>query len=163
MARIDEPPVIPSETPDVNQLLTETEFLGFFVAGEEYIIDIMVIQEIISPVPVTYIPRMPGYVGGIITLRGEIIPLFDLRKRLNLIAGEVNKDSRIIVTSLSKGGAGMVVDSVTEVIRIVRTEIEPPPCNVTEKEGEFIKGIGKYKGRMVIQLDFERALSIDNK
>jgi purine-binding chemotaxis protein CheW len=80
---------------------------------------------------------------------------------LNLAAGEPGKHSRFIIASFSSGVAGMLVDEVTDVIRVSGNEIEAPPCNVTGREGEFIKGITTYKGRMIILLDYEKALSLE--
>ena len=159
MAGPDNPAVLSVE--NLNQEVDEMKLLGFLLAGEEYAVDISAIQEIIRPVEVTTIPRISTYINGIITLRGTIIPIFDLRKRLNLFAGEPGQHARFIIASFSSGVAGMLVDEVTEVIRVSGSEIEGPPCNLTGKEGEFIKGITNYKGRMVILLDYERVLSLE--
>jgi purine-binding chemotaxis protein CheW len=159
MAGPDNPTIL--HFADSDQETDEMKFLGFLLAGEEYVVDISVIQEIIRPVEVTPIPRIPDYINGIITLRGTIIPIFDLRKRLNLVAGEPGQHSRFIIASCSSGVSGMLVDAVTEVIRVSKSEIEATPCNVTGKEGEFIEGISTYKGRMVILLDYERVLAVE--
>jgi len=147
--------------PQSSSAAKEIEFLGFLLAGEEYVVDIMAIQEITRAVEVTRIPRMPQYMSGIITLRGTIIPIFDLRKRLNLRSEAGNGDPRFIVASFDGVVAGIVVDRVTDVVRIQSDRIEPAPCNLIDREGQFIKGIGYYMGRMLILLDYKKALAVE--
>ena len=139
----------------------EVEFLGFILAGEEYVIDIMAIQEITRAVEVTRIPRMPDYMSGIITLRGTIIPIFNLRKRLNLTRQSEGGDPRFVVASFEGSVAGIVVERVTDVVRLNIDELEPPPFNASGRDGQFVKGIGYYMGRMLILLDYEKVLAVD--
>jgi len=159
--QIHDDPAVTVPSPEAGPPAKEMEFLGFILAGEEYVIDIMTIQEITRAVEVTRIPRMPDYMSGIITLRGTIIPIFDLRKRLNLTRESQGGDPRFIVASFEGSCAGIVVDRVTDVVRIKIDELEPPPFNVSGREGQFLKGIGYYMGRMLILLDYEKVLAVE--
>jgi purine-binding chemotaxis protein CheW len=136
----------------------EYEFLGFVVSGEEYGVDIMMIKEIIRPVGVTYVPRVPDFVKGIISLRGTVVPIFDMTKRLGLKAGDADKKSRIVVISLGTNLVGFLADSVTEVMKLKESGIEPPPPTLPQGLAQYIKGIGHFKGRMIIILDVDKVL-----
>ncbi len=136
----------------------EYEFLAFVVSGEEYGVDIMMIKEIIRPVGVTYVPRVPDYVKGIISLRGTVVPIFDMTRRLGLRAQEPGKKSRIVVIALGTNLVGFWADSVTEVVKLKESGIEPPPSTLLEGPAQFIRGVGHFKGRMIIVLDVEKVL-----
>ncbi len=136
----------------------EYEFLAFVVSGEEYGVDIMMIKEIIRPVGVTYVPRVPDYVKGIISLRGTVVPIFDMTKRLGLKAWEPGKKSRIVVISLGANLVGFWADSVTEVMKLKESSIEPPPPTLPEGPAQYISGVGHFKGRMIIILDVDKVL-----
>jgi purine-binding chemotaxis protein CheW len=136
----------------------EYEFLAFVVSGEEYGVDIMAIKEIIRPVGVTYVPRVPDYVKGIISLRGTVVPIFDMTKRLGLKAGGPGKKSRIVVISLGTNLVGFWADSVTEVVKLKESGIEPPPLTLLEEPAQSIRGVGHFKGRMIIILDVDKVL-----
>ncbi len=136
----------------------EYEFLAFVVSGEEYGVDIMMIKEIIRPVGVTYVPRVPDYVKGIISLRGTVVPIFDMTKRLGLKAQESGKKSRIVVLSLGTNLVGFWADSVTEVMKLKESGIEPPPPTLPEGPAQYIRGVGHFKGRIIIVLDVDKVL-----
>ena len=136
----------------------EYEFLAFVVSGEEYGVDIMMIKEIIRPVGITHVPRVPDYVKGIISLRGTVVPIFDMTKRLGLKVQESGKKSRIVVISLGTNLVGFLADSVTEVVKLKESGIEPPPPTLLEGPAQYIRGVGHFKGRMIIVLDVEKVL-----
>jgi purine-binding chemotaxis protein CheW len=136
----------------------EYEFLAFVVSGEEYGVDIMMIKEIIRPVGVTYVPRVPDYVKGIISLRGTVVPIFEMTRRLGLKARDAGKKSRIVVISLGANLVGFWADSVTEVIKLRESGIEPPPPTLPEGPAQYIRGVGHFKGRMIIILDVDKVL-----
>ncbi|MGH7273525.1 MAG: chemotaxis protein CheW, partial [Nitrospiria bacterium] len=149
-----EPPT--SQEPGPDERIQE--LLAFVVSGEEYAVDIMMIKEIIRPIPITYVPRAPRDVKGIISLRGTIVPIFDLPCRLGLKDTVHGKMSRIIVISLGTGLMGFMVDSVTEVVKIKESGIEPPPSTLIGGSAKCIRGIGRFKDRMIIILDVEKTL-----
>lgn len=133
------------------------QVVSFDIGTEEYAVDILDVQEIIRMVEITPVPKAPYYVEGVINLRGKVIPIIDLRLRFGLSAAERTKETRIVVVDISRVVLGLVVDSVSEVLRIPSSVIEPPP---TGKQGgaEFHKGVGRVDGRLLILLDLTRLL-----
>ncbi|MCM0083002.1 chemotaxis protein CheW [Geomonas sp. Red32] len=136
------------------------ELLCFRVADEEYAISIMDIKEIIKPREVTEVPRVPAFVRGILSLRGIIIPIFDIRLRLGLPAGVHSERERVIVVSRSEGFCGVLVDEVVQVVRVGEGTIEPPPVVLEGIDREFVQGIGRVGGRMLILLDMAKVLDV---
>jgi purine-binding chemotaxis protein CheW len=137
------------------------QIVSFRLADEEYGVDIMRAQEIIMMGQITRLPEVPDYVCGLINLRGHVIPIVDLRKRFHLPVKENDDSTRIVVVNLQKRTLGMVVDAVTEVLRISVEEIEPPPSSVSGIDHDYIRGIVKRKDKLVILLDIEAILSTD--
>ena len=132
----------------------------FQLAGEEFGVDIMQVQEIIRMPGITRIPQSPGYVEGIINLRGKIIVVIDLDTRFNMDSKELDDNSRIIVVEIGETVVGMVVDSVSEVIRLPSSNVEPAPEMITTKiHADYLKGVGKIDERLLILLDLEKVLS----
>jgi purine-binding chemotaxis protein CheW len=139
---------------------TSLELLCFKVAGEEYAISIMDIKEIIKPREVTEVPRVPSFVRGVLSLRGIIIPIFDMRVRLGLPGAHASERERVIVVSRQSGFCGVLVDEVVQVVRIPETGIEPPPVVLEGIDRDFVQGIGRVGGRMLILLDMEKVLDV---
>ena len=136
----------------------EHELLAFVVSGEEYGVDIMMIKEIIRLVAITYVPRVPDYVEGIISLRGTVVPIIDMAKRLGLKKQQSGNRSRIVVITLGTNLVGFLVDSVIEVLKIKESSIEPPPPTLTEGMSECISGVAYFKERLVIIMNVEKIL-----
>ncbi|WP_224961299.1 chemotaxis protein CheW [Geomonas subterranea] len=136
------------------------ELLCFRVASEEYAISIMDIKEIIKPREVTEVPRVPSFVRGILSLRGNIIPVFDMKTRLGLADGGGSDRERIVVVKRQGGYAGVLVDEVVQVVRIAEGGIEPPPVVLEGIDREFVLGIGRVSDRMLILLDMEKVLDV---
>ncbi len=155
---VNEPQYNPEEGAEAQA--ADEEFLAFKVSGEEYAVDIMAIREIIRPIPITYVPRSPDFINGIISIRGTIVPIFDLTRRLGLKPLAGGKASRIVAVAVGAEMAGFVVDSVTEVVRFTQANIDPPPVTLGEGRAEFIVGVSRYKGRMIVIMDVEKTLSI---
>jgi len=130
------------------------EFLSFRLGNEIYAVPLIRIQQIIKPRPVTLVPGSPDYILGIISLRGMVIPVFDLRRRLGLEPAEPTRQSRIIIIRLEEQElmAGLLVDQVKEVARVPSDSIEPTPAIFSDIEGEFLEGIARYKSQMLIVL-----------
>ena len=138
----------------------QEELLSFFLGDEEYAIDIMTIKEIIGMMDITFVPRADDCIRGIISLRGAIIPIFDIRNRLGLREpGDSNK-GRIIVISIDRELIGITVNGVAEVVKIRGLDIEPTPFTISGIDAEYIRGIVRYKGRIVILLDIVRLLKL---
>jgi purine-binding chemotaxis protein CheW len=141
---------------------TETlELLCFRVAHEEYALSIMDIKEIIKPREVTEVPRVPSFVRGILSLRGIIIPIFDMRVRLGLPGAAASERERIVVVKRQSGFCGVLVDEVVQVVRIAQGGIEPPPVVLEGIDRDFVQGIGRVGGRMLILLDMEKVLDVN--
>jgi purine-binding chemotaxis protein CheW len=149
--------VTPEEAPAYEE--KEHELLAFVVSGEEHGVDIMVIKEIIRPVDITCVPRVPDYVKGIISLRGTVVPVIDMAKRLGLKAQQPGKRSRIIVVTSGTSLVGFSVDSVTEVVRIKESSVEPPPATLTDGMAECVKGVVLFKDRLIIMMDLDKTLN----
>jgi purine-binding chemotaxis protein CheW len=137
--------------------------LVIFQLGQEYFgVAISAVESIIKLQAITHVPNTPRFVEGVTNLRGKILPVIDLRKRLNLPAGEATKESRIIVVALGEVQAGMVVDAVTEVLTIAEDAVEPAPRLATTVDSTFITGIAKITDgrgqRLVILIDLARVL-----
>ena len=135
------------------------KYLTFKIGAEEYGLEILKVQEIIKMMDITKVPRVPEFVRGVINLRGKVIPIVDLRKRFGLSSREHDKHTRIIVIEINNMIVGFVVDSVSEVLRIPASTVEPPPPVVAGLESEYISGVGKLEDRLLILLDLDRLLS----
>ena len=139
------------------------QVVGFKIGEEEYVIDILKVQEIIKPVDITPIPDSPEFIEGVINLRGMVIPIISLRKRFNFEEKENNSETKIIVTKIDNHFIGFLVDSVTEVLRIPSNLIEPTPPLVSKIGSEFLAGVGKLEDRLVIFIDIDKILSAEEK
>jgi len=131
------------------------QLVSFQLGPEEYAIDILGVQEIIRVVEITRVPNAPHYVEGVLNLRGKIIPIINLRRRLGLSSTEHTKDTRIVVVDVAHLLLGFIVDSVEEVLRLPEEFIEPPPSTGRGGADEFHKGVGRVEGRLLILLDLE--------
>ncbi len=136
------------------------EYLCFRVADEEYALNIMSIKEIIKPRDVTEVPRMPNFISGVISLRGVIIPVMDMRLRLSLPILGVTGRERIIVLRATSGFCGVLVDEVVQVARILKADIEEPPAVLEEIDRDFVRGLGHFDNRMLILLNLETITDI---
>lgn len=136
------------------------EFLCFRVAEENYAVNIMEIKEIIKPREVTEVPRVPRFVTGILSLRGIIIPVYDMRQRLGFPPLEETGKRRIIVVKRQDEFSGLMVDEVVQVVRIETGSIEPPPAVLDGIDREFVNGLGRFGGQMLILLNMEKILDI---
>ncbi len=135
------------------------QLVSFNIGTEEFGIDILKVQEINRMVDITRVPRAPEFVEGIINLRGKVIPIIDVRKRFNMQLAEHDKNTRIVVVDIDGQIMGMVVDSVSEVLRIPASTIEQPPEVVSSLDSEYIRGVAKLDDRLLIHLDLSKILS----
>ena len=137
----------------------EQQLVVFDLANEHYGVNIAAVESIIKLQAITVVPHAPRFVEGVTNLRGKVLPVIDLRKRFGLAASAPTKDSRIIVIEVRSSTVGVVVDGVSEVLRVNTETIEPPSPLVTTTESAFITGIAKIGERLVILLDLGRVLS----
>ncbi len=141
----------------------EQQLVVFELASEHYGLDIAGVEGIIKMQTITAVPHAPAFVEGVTNLRGSVVPVIDLRKRFGLPPEEESKNTRIVVVYMDQTKIGMVVDAVSEVLRVSDDSIEPPPPMVTTVNSQFIKGIAKLEGRLVILLDLSKVLSVEEK
>jgi purine-binding chemotaxis protein CheW len=140
------------------------QLVTFKLENEEFGVDILKVQEINRMMNITKIPNAPTYIEGVINLRGKIIPIVDLRKRLGFRDGVYDKSTRIIVVELDGLVLGFIVDSVSEVLRINESTVEPPPAIVAGVESDYIEGVGKLGDRLLILLELKKIFaSTDRK
>ena len=137
----------------------EQQLVIFDLGGEHYGLDISTVEGIIKMQAITKMPQAPVFVEGVTNLRGTVVPVIDLRKRFSLPSLEHTKDTRIVVVYMEKTKIGMIVDGVSEVLRIPEESIEPTPPMVSNVNTAFIRGIAKLEGRLVTLLDLSKVLS----
>jgi len=141
----------------------EEQLVVFGLASELYGVEIGRVQEIIRMQVITEVPRAPQFVEGVINLRGGIIPVVDLRKRFGMGDEAHDKDTRIVVVEMGGQRVGLVVDRVSEVLRVPKSDIEPPSALVTTVDSAYLRAIAKLEDRLVILLDLDRVLNIDEQ
>ncbi len=138
----------------------ETQVVTFQLANEEYAIDILQVQEIVMMTKITRMPKAPHFIEGIVNLRGQMIPIIDMRKRFSLGEAVHDADTRIIIVDIGEI-VGMVVDGVRDVIRLADSAISPPPPIIKGISAEYLKGIGQFNDRLLIMLELEKVLSAE--
>jgi purine-binding chemotaxis protein CheW len=141
-----------------------TEHLAtFFLGREEYGVDVRLVQEIIRVTEITQVPRAPEFIKGVINLRGRIIPVVDLKKKLGLGEVEVARVSRIVVVKIKERLIGLLVDGASQVLKVPVSTIEAAPDEVTQIDATAIRGVAKLPGRLIILMDLNKTLSLELK
>ena len=138
------------------------QIVTFMVGNEQCGIHIMKVQEIIRVIGAVRVPKAPVYVGGVINLRGKIVPVIDLRKRMGKSVTANTDSSRIIVVDSGSRLAGLVVDSVIDVINLNCNELEPCPSIDENSRSKYITGIGKKGERLITVLNLDDLLNINH-
>ena len=136
------------------------QLVGFGAANEKFGVDILMVQEILRSAEVTAVPNSPEFVEGVLNLRGNIVPVIDLRKRLNLYdEASSQKKSWVLILNIDNRVVGFIVDHVTEVIKIEEKKIESAPdIIVSGLESQYIQGVCEIAGGLIIILDFDLVL-----
>ena len=150
--------IVKDKTVDNSEIL---QLVGFKIGQEEFGINILAVQEIIKIIDITTVPNASDYIAGVINLRGRIIPIVHLRKRLHMPVIETDKKTRIIVVEINDKTIGFVVDEVQEVLRISTDITEKPPELVAGVDSEYITAVAKLENRLLILLDLEKTLAND--
>jgi purine-binding chemotaxis protein CheW len=135
------------------------KFVTFGLGASRYAIEVSRIREIIARFDIAPLPKVPEYIEGIISLRGEIIPVVDLRARFEMPARPRDDETRLIVVELPDCQVGIKVDRVFEVLKLAESAIEPPPPLVAGLRADFLDGVSEVKGRLVTLLRLEAILS----
>ncbi len=144
----------------------EGKYLTFALGPEEYGLEILKVREIIGYMDITAVPQTPEHIKGVINLRGQVIPVIDLRTKFGMNTAEVTEQTCIIVVEIAqqnrKFNTGIVVDRVQEVLDIAKEQIEPTPQFGTNVDTDFILGMGKIGSSVKILLDINKVLSNDD-
>jgi purine-binding chemotaxis protein CheW len=144
-------------------LRREGKYLTFALGAEEYGLEILKVREIIGYIDVTAVPQTPSHVKGVINLRGQVIPVVDLRSKFGMATTDVTEQTCIIVVEITQSGrkfnTGIVVDRVQEVLDIAGSDIEEAPQFGASVDTDFILGMGKIGDRVKILLDIDRVLA----
>lgn len=148
---------------DAEESETLVQLVGFQVEQERFGVNILMVQEIIRSTPITPVPNSPSFVEGVINLRGVIIPVIDLRKRLNLFTENSSmKDIWILILDIEGKVTGFIVDKVTEVIKVDERQVEQAPeIIVSGLDNQYINGVVEVSGQLLILLDFSRVLLVE--
>ena len=144
-----------------DMLVAEKQVVLFDLGGETYGLDIATVHEIIRMQPVTKVPKAPVYVEGVINLRGKVIPVIDLGKKFGIDKTDRDKNNRIVVVNIQNTTLGIIVDAVTEVLRVPASSIEPVTDIVTFGYLDYLQGIAKLDEKMVILLSLDKLLTQD--
>jgi purine-binding chemotaxis protein CheW len=143
----------------------QIEYLTFFVAGEEYAASILRVREVSEHRQITRVPGMPPWIRGVITLRGEVVPVVDLAARFGLAETEITKWVCFVIFELEQEGEstaiGVIADSVSRVVCLPETAVMAPPAFGTKIRADYLAGMGMMDEGVLLILNLDRALSID--
>jgi len=142
----------------------EIQLVIFKIGKEEFGVNIHQVKEIVRLTSITPIPRAPKFIEGVVNLRGQVLAVMDLAKRLELPSQPRSEKTRIIIVEVENNIVGMIVDEVTEVLRLPMDKIEKTPQIIeSEVEQKYIKGVGKLDNRLLILIDLANVLSLEEK
>lgn len=139
--------------------IQEIQLACFRIGDASFAADIMRIKEIIRPQKMTRLPKAPPFVEGVINLRGNVIPVVDLRKRFDLPERAALEESRLLVVAVARQLVGLVVDDVTEVVTVQVHDIKPPPQVVEGIGAEYLIGVCLVREALIMLLNLDRILS----
>ena len=139
------------------------QYVGFVLGNERYAISITDVEEIIRLTEITPVPKAPDFIEGIINLRGRVIPVADLKKRINLGEATYDDKTRIIVVMLNDKRMGLIIDKVEEIIRIESDNIEQAPALTTNMDASYIEGVAKTDKAMIIILNIHKIFTSEEQ
>ncbi|MBF0340293.1 MAG: purine-binding chemotaxis protein CheW [Magnetococcales bacterium] len=144
---------------------SSTQYLTFTLGAEVFAVDISKIREVLEYTSVTKVPRTPGFMCGVINLRGSVVPVVDMRQKFNMAQGEKSVNTCIIILEIAQDDGvvvmGALADSVREVMELEPGQIEPPPKISMRLRTDFLKGMGKQDGRFIMILDIDKMFSVE--
>ncbi len=139
--------------------MKEIQIVGFMLGEEEYGVDILSVDEILKMTKITRVPKSSEFVKGVINLRGNVVPILNVRKKFKGEEKVVDETTRIIILTVNNNRFGIIIDNVTEVIRIREEDIEEPNL-IDSVDKKYVDGVGKYNGRLLILLKLDQILTI---
>lgn len=140
----------------------QREVLAFRLGAEEYAVDILRIRELLKLRPITDVPRAPPFVLGIMSVRGQIVPIVDLRMRMRMPVSPPTRESRIVMVTRGEDLFGLLVDGVRQVVRLRDDDVEPTPRTLGAHDAEYLAGIARPRAdgaRMLILLNLDAVLA----
>jgi purine-binding chemotaxis protein CheW len=153
------------ETNSAEELSNSRQYVTFFLGDELFGVQVARAREILNFTPLTQVPQTPEYMLGVINLRGQVVPIIDMRIKLNLAVGEQTENTCIIVVEIQVDGdpiiVGLLADAVSEVLDINDEQIEPAPTLGTKINTSFIQGMGNIDGQFLILLDIDKVFNVD--
>jgi purine-binding chemotaxis protein CheW len=138
--------------------MKELQIVGFRVGQETFGLPISRVQEIVRPPEIASVPHAPDYVEGVMNLRGRIVPVIDLRRRFGSTVGATSSKTRVLVVDVDSRTVGLIVDSASEVLKITESQIEPAPNVFADPATNYVCGIAKHQGRLIILVDLTKIL-----
>ena len=141
----------------------EHQLVIFEVDHEHYGVDIANVESIIRMQPLTRLPNTPRFIDGVTNLRGDVVPIINLRKRFGMEPQEATRDTRIMIANLGGVKAGLVVDAVAQVSRVTEADMEVPPQMLQTSHSAFIRSIAHLGDHLVILLDLAKVLSLEER
>ncbi len=146
-----------------DQGIEQNQYLTFRLAEEEFGVGILQVKEILEYGGVTSVPMVPDFIKGVINLRGNVVPVMDLKARFQMQSGELDKRACVVIVEVNMNGEetvmGILVDAVSEVMEIPPQDIEPPPPFGSKVSVDFIKGMAKVDKQFTMLLDIDKILS----
>jgi purine-binding chemotaxis protein CheW len=139
-------------------MAAELHIVGFRVGRETFGVPIALVHEIVRVPEITAVPDAPEYIEGVINLRGKIISIVDLRKRFGEKEIKPSRKNRILVAEVGSRLVGLIVDAASEVLKIPPADVEPPPNVFGQGELNYVTGVGKLNGRLIILIDLSKIL-----
>lgn len=137
-----------------------TQYIVIQLGQEQYGIDIQYIDNIVRMQHITRVPKVAGYIKGVINLRGEVIPVMSIRVKMGFEEDEITKATRVIILKLEQHGTiGIIVDEVKEVITLDNSQVEKISYDSKEERSEFLSGVGKYDGQLISLLDLNAVVA----
>lgn len=139
-----------------------TQLVSFHLDNEEYGVEVLKVREIIRMINITHMPNSPPYVDGIINLRGKVIPIISMRRKFGLVDAGNNNQTRVIIMDVGGELLGFTVDSVSEVIRISASDIQPSPSVASDGDGqEYIAGVINHSDRLLVLLNLDKMFTAE--
>jgi len=138
------------------------QFAVFSLGEEKYAVDIVVIKEIIRPLKITPIPGAPPFIEGVVNIRGDVVPVIEMRKRFE-VEGDREMDPRMMIVRVENQWVGIIVDTVTEVIRVASADIKPPPRVMSGEGARYLAGVCQYEEDLVVLLNLDEILTGEEK
>ncbi len=135
------------------------QMINFTLGGDEYAVEIQKVREVINFRELTPLPKAPSFVKGIINLRGEVIPVIDLREKFGLAHEAYSALTNVVIVELGRKAVGVVVDEVRHVIRLPADNVAPAPPFIGGLSGRYVSGVAKLGERLIVVLDMEKILS----